>query len=59
MAESVSIRHETVDAAPPRQDYEVITDSGIFKNGKLHDKGTLISLDADTAARFKELGEIK
>lgn len=55
--ESVSIKHETVDKAPERKAYIALVP--MIKNGKKIRKGSKVQLDAETAARFKELGEIK
>jgi hypothetical protein len=42
---------------PPREKYEVV--NPLFKRGRLWKKGTRIDLDADTASRFLETGDIK
>lgn len=42
-----------------KHQYVVVVDCGIFKRGKLYEKGAKIELDTDTANRFIELGEIE
>lgn len=47
----------TEAAQPDREKYEVV--SPLFKRGRLWKKGSHIELDADTASRFIETGDIK
>lgn len=44
---------------PERKDYVVTAEPGLFKNGKQYNKGETVSLDEETAARFKENGEVE
>lgn len=45
--------------AVERKQYEVVSESGLFKNGKTYKTGQKVELDANTAARFIEAGEVK
>lgn len=42
-----------------RKDYKVTADDGLFKNGRLYEKGETIRLDELTASNFMELGEVE
>lgn len=42
-----------------RKTYVVISEAGLFKNGKQIDKGSTVELDETTAALFLEAGDIE
>lgn len=42
-----------------RRDYRVLSEAGLFKNGKQYDQGEIVSLDPVTARRFIEIGEVE
>lgn len=44
---------------PERKDYVVLSESGLFKNGKQYEQGDTVSLDEKTAQNFLELGAIE
>lgn len=43
----------------PRKSYTVISEHGLFKNGKEIAKGETVELDEKTAAAFIEAGDIE
>lgn len=44
--------------APEMKEYEVVSEPGLFKNGKQYNKGDKIMLSEKTAANFIAAGEI-
>lgn len=46
-------------ATLPLKTYEVLAESGLFKNGKQYNKGEQIQLSEKTAANFLAINEIK
>lgn len=44
---------------PSRHEYRVLSEAGLFKNGKQYDQGDIVELDARTASSFLELGEVE
>lgn len=56
-------------ADPPRDEiaavhverfpYRVISEAGIFKNGKQYEKGETVELDRDTGERFVAAGDVE
>lgn len=42
-----------------KKDFKVISEAGLFKNGKQYNQGDLVSLDEKTATNFVASGDIK
>ena len=57
--DSIALKIQEVEAQPERRRYIVMSESGLFKNGKLYEQGEEIMLDAKTAANFNNLGEVE
>lgn len=59
--DGVSLAHTSGDQsdAPERKEYTVVSEAGLFKNGKQYDAGDQVELDEKTAQNFIENGDIK
>jgi hypothetical protein len=47
------------EVAEKRESYKVISEVGIFKNGKLYEQGETVELTEATAEAFREAGDIE
>lgn len=59
VVEEFTIKRVKNAPAVERKMYRVTAETGIFKNGKAYNQGDEIELDINTAANFKELGEVE
>lgn len=57
--DEVEITQDTPDETPERKVYKVVSENGLFKNGKQYDAGAEIELDDKTAANFIAAGDIE
>jgi len=57
--EQTAVTTDQAPQNPARLAYTVLTEAGLFQEGKLIAKGETVELDADTAGRFIELGDIE
>lgn len=59
VVEEINIKVTRNAGEVERAPYTVVAESGLFKNGKIYEKGETIELDEKTAANFIALGEVE